>query len=61
MMLVGVGVGSIFTDLVPTDTATGSITIHKGFTRHADPPFLDLSRIYASPVAHLGRVIRGVA
>jgi len=36
-MLVGVDVGGTFTDLVLTDTATGSVTIHKVSTTPADP------------------------
>jgi N-methylhydantoinase A/oxoprolinase/acetone carboxylase beta subunit len=37
MMLVGVDVGGTFTDLVLTDTASGSVTIHKVSTTPADP------------------------
>ena len=36
-MLVGVDVGGTFTDLVLTDTASGSVTIHKVSTTPADP------------------------
>jgi N-methylhydantoinase A/oxoprolinase/acetone carboxylase beta subunit len=36
-MLVGVDVGGTFTDLVLTDTASGSVTIHKVSTKPADP------------------------
>ena len=36
-MLVGVDVGGTFTDLVLTDTETGSVTIHKVSTTPADP------------------------
>jgi N-methylhydantoinase A/oxoprolinase/acetone carboxylase beta subunit len=36
-MLVGVDVGGTFTDLVLTDTATGSVSIHKVSTTPADP------------------------
>ena len=36
-MLVGVDVGGTFTDLVLTDTASGSVTIHKVSTTPVDP------------------------
>ena len=36
-MLVGVDVGGTFTDLVLTDTVSGSVTIHKVSTTPADP------------------------
>lgn len=36
-MLVGVDVGGTFTDLVLTDTASGSVTIHKVSTPPTNP------------------------